>query len=29
MGMSSDFEIALEEGSNMIRVGRALIESYL
>ncbi|WP_457560130.1 YggS family pyridoxal phosphate-dependent enzyme [Caminibacter sp.] len=29
MGMSGDFEIAIEEGSNMIRVGRALIESYL
>jgi pyridoxal phosphate enzyme (YggS family) len=29
MGMSSDFEIAIEEGSNMIRVGRSLIESYL
>ena len=28
MGMSNDFEIAIEEGSNMIRVGRALIESY-
>jgi len=29
MGMSGDFEIAIEEGSNMIRVGRALIESYM
>jgi pyridoxal phosphate enzyme (YggS family) len=29
MGMSGDFEIAIEEGSNMIRVGRSLIESYL
>ena len=24
MGMSDDFEIAIEEGANMIRVGRAL-----
>ncbi|WP_035907970.1 YggS family pyridoxal phosphate-dependent enzyme [Lebetimonas sp. JS032] len=29
MGMSSDFEIAIEEGSNMIRVGSALLNSYL
>ena len=29
MGMSSDFEIAIEEGSNMIRVGRILLESYV
>ena len=29
MGMSGDFEIAIEEGSNMIRVGRALLNSYL
>ncbi|GAB6044799.1 YggS family pyridoxal phosphate-dependent enzyme [Caminibacter profundus] len=29
MGMSSDFEIAIEEGSNMIRIGSALINSYL
>ncbi len=29
MGMSNDFEIAIEEGSNMIRIGRALIESYM
>jgi len=29
MGMSGDFEIAIEEGSNMIRVGSALINSYL
>jgi len=29
MGMSGDFEIAIEEGSNMIRVGRALLESYM
>jgi len=29
MGMSGDFEIAIEEGSNMIRIGSALINSYL
>jgi pyridoxal phosphate enzyme (YggS family) len=29
MGMSNDFEIAIEEGSNMIRVGRILLNSYL
>ena len=29
MGMSGDFEIAIEEGSNMIRVGSALISSYM
>ncbi len=29
MGMSSDFETAIEEGSNMIRVGNALLKSYL
>jgi pyridoxal phosphate enzyme (YggS family) len=29
MGMSNDFEIAIEEGSNMIRVGSALISSYM
>jgi len=29
MGMSGDFEIAIEEGSNMIRVGRILLESYM
>ena len=29
MGMSGDFEIAIEEGSNMIRVGSALIKEYL
>ena len=29
MGMSNDFEIAIEEGSNMIRVGSALLESYM
>jgi uncharacterized pyridoxal phosphate-containing UPF0001 family protein len=27
--MSGDFEIAIEEGSNMIRVGSALLNSYL
>lgn len=26
MGMSADYEIALEEGSNMIRIGKALFE---
>jgi len=29
MGMSGDFEIAIEEGSNMIRVGNALLSSYM
>ncbi len=29
MGMSGDFETAIEEGSNMIRIGSALLESYL
>jgi len=29
MGMSGDFEIAIEEGSNMIRIGSALLSSYL
>jgi uncharacterized pyridoxal phosphate-containing UPF0001 family protein len=29
MGMSGDFEIAIEEGSNMIRVGSALIKDYM
>jgi len=29
MGMSKDFEIAIEEGSNMIRIGSALISSYM
>ena len=29
MGMSGDFEIAIEEGSNMIRVGSALLNSYM
>jgi uncharacterized pyridoxal phosphate-containing UPF0001 family protein len=24
MGMSSDFEVAIEEGANMIRVGTAI-----
>ncbi len=27
MGMSNDFHIALEEGSNMVRIGRAIFES--
>jgi hypothetical protein len=26
MGMSEDFEVALEEGANMVRIGRALFE---
>ncbi len=26
MGMSDDFEVALEEGSNMVRIGRAIFE---
>ena len=26
LGMSSDFEIALEEGSNLIRIGSAVFE---
>lgn len=26
MGMSSDYEIAIEEGANMIRIGRAIIQ---
>lgn len=26
MGMTSDFEIAIEEGSNMVRIGRAIFE---
>jgi len=29
MGMSLDFEIAIEEGSNMIRVGSLLIKDYM
>ena len=29
MGMSGDFETAIEEGSNMIRIGSALLNSYL
>jgi uncharacterized pyridoxal phosphate-containing UPF0001 family protein len=24
MGMTDDFEIAIEEGSNMVRIGRAI-----
>jgi PLP dependent protein len=24
MGMSGDFEIAIEEGSNLVRIGRAI-----
>jgi hypothetical protein len=26
MGMSQDFEIAIEEGSNMVRIGRAIFQ---
>jgi hypothetical protein len=26
MGMSNDFEVAIEEGSNMVRIGRAIFE---
>jgi PLP dependent protein len=26
MGMSSDFEVAIEEGATMVRVGSALFE---
>ena len=26
MGMSEDFEVAIEEGSNMVRIGRAIFE---
>jgi hypothetical protein len=26
MGMTDDFEIAIEEGSNMVRLGRAIFE---
>lgn len=26
MGMSNDFEVAIEEGSNMIRIGRAVFK---
>ena len=26
MGMTEDFEIAIEEGSNMVRVGRAIFQ---
>jgi len=27
MGMTDDFEVAIEEGSNMIRLGRAIFEN--
>jgi PLP dependent protein len=27
MGMTDDFEIAIEEGSNMVRIGRAYIRT--
>jgi uncharacterized pyridoxal phosphate-containing UPF0001 family protein len=26
MGMSQDFEVAIEEGSNMVRIGTAIFE---
>ena len=26
MGMTDDFEVAIEEGSNMLRLGRAIFE---
>jgi uncharacterized pyridoxal phosphate-containing UPF0001 family protein len=29
MGMTDDFEAAIEEGSNMIRVGRAIFEGVI
>jgi hypothetical protein len=29
MGMSHDFEIAIEEGSNMVRIGSLLLSSYM
>jgi len=28
MGMSSDFDIAVEEGANMVRIGRALFDGF-
>ena len=28
MGMTGDFEIAVQEGSNMVRIGRAIFERY-
>ena len=28
MGMSADFDIAVEEGANMVRIGRALFEGF-
>jgi len=27
MGMSNDFDVAIEQGSNMVRLGRAIFES--
>ena len=29
MGMTGDLEIAIEEGSNMVRVGRAIFEGMV
>jgi len=26
MGMTADFEVAIEEGANMLRLGRAIFE---
>lgn len=28
MGMSADFDVAIEEGANMVRIGRALFEGF-
>ena len=28
MGMSADFDVAVEEGANMVRIGRALFEGF-
>jgi uncharacterized pyridoxal phosphate-containing UPF0001 family protein len=28
MGMTNDFEVAIEEGSNMVRIGRAIFARY-
>ncbi len=29
MGMSADFEVAIEEGSTLVRIGSALFEGVL
>ena len=26
MGMTNDFEVAIEEGANLVRIGRAIFE---